>query len=179
MIYPETCRRIIGLPCGRHNADRYAPPGTDRRGVPRLSAGPLCPRCGMIGRLTLCRDGDLMTAGDVAPWFVVRPGAERKGRVITIPLAYTGSRTLSEGKVFVDGDHVNGVSSGGGEPYHSNIELGDLAPSAEFWLMVRTDGEPGSLTFTLDLAGDGRHLSKFVVQAPEPTSVPAITDQPF
>jgi hypothetical protein len=90
-------------------------------------------------------------AEDEAPWFTVPPGAQRKGKVIKIPLTYLGAELLIGARVFVFGDHITGVSSEGGGYFQPDVELPNLVPGEEFWLTIRTDGEPGPLAFTLDL----------------------------
>lgn len=47
-----------------------------------------------------------LMAEDEAPWFTVPPGAQRKGKVIKIPLTYLGAEPLIGARVFVFGDHI-------------------------------------------------------------------------
>ncbi len=119
-----------------------------------------------------------MTASDLPPWFVVRPGAQRKGNLIKVPSRYTGSEILAGAEVHVFGEHITGVSSEGGGTFRHFAELGDLVSGSEFWLTIRTDGEPGGLAFTLDLVANETHLRKLTVEAPEPVSAPIVTERP-
>jgi hypothetical protein len=120
--------------------------------------------------------GDLV-ATEAAPWFVVRSGVQRKCELIRIPFKYVGSETLSETTVHVVGEHIRGVSSEEDGPFYGAAELGDLVSGDEFELTVQTDGDPGWLTFVLDVLANGEHPRKLRVDAPEPVSVPLITER--
>jgi hypothetical protein len=117
-------------------------------------------------------------AEDEAPWFTVGPDGQRKGKLIKIPLTYLGKEALAKAEVYVFGDHITGVSSEDGGRFHSVADLGNVVPGEGFCLTIRTDGEPGPLTFTLDLVANESHLRKFTVEVPEPTSVPVVTERP-
>lgn len=110
-------------------------------------------------------------------WFAMRPGAQREGGLIRLPLMYLGSEPLTGVRVFVFGAHITGVSSGGGD-FDSDIELADLVSGDELRLTIRTDGEPGPLAFTLDLVAGQRHVRKLRVQVPEPVGAPVVTEHP-
>jgi hypothetical protein len=86
----------------------------------------------------------------VKPWFVVRPGAARKGKLIRIPFRYTGSEILTSAKVSVFGERIFGVSSVAGGYFGSSAELGNLVSGDGLLLIIRTDDAPGRLKFTLD-----------------------------
>lgn len=117
-------------------------------------------------------------AEDGAPWFVVRPGAERRGELIHLPLMYTGRAPLAAPRVFVFGEHIRGVSSAASDGFGPSADVGDLVAGDEFRLTMLTDGEHGPLAFTLDVVADERHVHKLAVEAPEPTSVPVVTGRP-
>ena len=121
-------------------------------------------------------DRGLMVVSD--PWFVVRPGAERRGKLIKIPFVYTGRDVLAGAEVHVLGEHILGVSSEGGGSFRSIAELGDLGRGDVFWRTIPTDGAPGPLAFTLDVVANESHLRKLRVEAPEPVSVPVVTEHP-
>lgn len=70
------------------------------------------------------------------------------------------------------------MSSEGGGYFQPDVELPNLVPGGKSWLTIRTDGEPGSLAFTLDLVVNERHVRKLTVEAPEPTSVPVVIERP-
>lgn len=111
-------------------------------------------------------------------WFVVRPGAQRKGKLIKIPFVYVRKETAAGAEVHVLGDHIDGVSSEGGGSFQSFAALGDLVCGDAFWLTIKTDGDHGPLAFTLDVLANERHLRKLRVEVPEPVSVPVVTEYP-
>lgn len=119
-------------------------------------------------------------AEDMETWFVVRPGAQRKGDLINIPFMYIGKGTLAKAEVVVFGEHIVGVSrvGDGGGQRRPLAELGDLVSGDEFSLTIHTDGAHGPLAFTLDLLANESHLRKLRVKAPEPVSVPVVTEHP-
>lgn len=89
---------------------------------------------------------------------------------------YLGREALTRAEVLVSGEHIVGVSTQGGGYFHSVDELGDLASGDEFWLTILTDGAPGRLTVTLELLANEKHLRRLTVEAPEPVSVPVVTE---
>jgi hypothetical protein len=119
-------------------------------------------------------------AESLETWFVVRPGAQRKGKLIDIPFMYIGKETLVGAEVVVFGEHISGVSRAGdgGRLLRPLAELGNLVSGDEFSLTIHTDGALGPLAFTLDLLANESHLRKLRVEAPEPVSVPVVTEHP-
>ncbi len=68
-------------------------------------------------------------AASEAPWFVVRPGAQRKGkRPIKLPLRYLGKEILTGAEVAVSGERIVGVSTQGGGYFNAVDERGSSRP---------------------------------------------------
>ena len=99
------------------------------------------------------RATEKQAAGAEPAWFVVRPGAQRRDKVIKLPLMYIGRESLTGVQVAVGSDrheHIVGLNTeGGGPPYHQWEKLGDLAPGDEFWITILTKDVTGNLTFGL------------------------------
>jgi hypothetical protein len=134
----------------RHNADRCAPPGTDRWGVSRKRWSSVSTPAHTV----------LVATGD---WFTVAPGTSYRGNMILIPLVCrTG---LSGVEVSASGPHVLDVGNRAAV-FGSVAEFGDLSPGEKVFVPVRTDGAPGPLVVMVAVRAAGGAGRDLVVDVP-------------